>query len=498
MKKLLLAFIFILPLTLNAQNLTALEVHEVDSVATPRGGYSYLTTFINANLQIPYMAKIVKVNGYVSLAGVVDEEGKMSQIEVVRGIRPDCDKEAVRVFGLFNAWQTALKDGKKIRQKVTVRIPFKSKETIHFANGLQSDYLDDKFVKTEHSLSRKYIQKTKIDTLTGFAIGDIEFLELKKNGKEKPYSVFHRKEEKIINYLPVYPEPLTDSSINRIRVKYVNATDKVVGVSFVLWENGHLQQQRYYDNNNADYPFTTYYPNGVVRDFTDYIDSNMKIYETKSWYPSGQIAKIIQHETASPLYMMEAEKNKPRIFVINQWDESGNQTVKNGEGNAIFQQYQSGIFTETGPVKNFQKHGAWKGFYEESRVAYQEYFNNGVLEKGISYTEIDSVVYKSTSETPAEYQNGMQGFAKHLMTTLKYPSDAQRANTQGTSYIQFVVCTDGSLCDYKVVKSAGWNTLDQEAIRVIKASDGKWNPGVQRGRKVRSRFTIPISFSLSR
>ncbi len=498
MKNLLLAFVLLFPFLSIAQSTQVYEVHEVDSVAIPRGGYSYLTTFINANLQIPYMAKVAKVNGYVSLAGVVDEQGKISQIEVIKGIRPDCDKEAVRVFGLFNAWQAALKGGKNVKQKVFSRIPFKSTEEVTFVDGMQLEYLDNKFMQTKDSVSRKYVQKTKIDTLTGFPIGDISFFEIKKNGKEKPYSVFSRKEEKIVNYLPLYPESLQDSSINRMRVKYVNEADKVVGTSFIFWENGHLQQQRYYDNNNPNYPFTTYYPNGVVRDFTDYTDSTMRIYETKSWYPSGQIFKIIQYEILPSFYIMEADKkNNTHSFIINQWDESGNQMVKNGEGNAIFQQYQSGIFTEAGPVKNFQKHGVWKGYYdEESRVVYREYFDNGILERGISYGEVDSVLYKSTSETPAAFQNGMQGFGKHLMTTLKYPSDAQRANAQGISYIQFVVCTDGSLCDYKVLKSAGWNTLDEEAIRVIKASDGKWNPGVQRGRKVRSKFTLPIRFQL--
>ena len=497
MKNLLLAFALCLPLFSFSQNNAFYESHEVDSVAIPRGGYGYLTTFINANLQIPYMAKVAKVNGYVSLSGVVDEQGKISQIEVIKGIRPDCDREAIRIFGLFNAWQAALKGGKGVRQKVFVRVPFKNKEIIRFNDGIELGYLNNKFLKIEDSSSRKYVQKTKIDTLTGFPIGDIQFFEIKKNGKEKPYSVFSRKEEKIVNYLPVYPEPLQDSSIKRIRIKYVNAVSHVVGTSYVFWENGHLQQQRYYDNDKAYYPFTTYYPNGTVRDFTDYTDSTMKFYETKSWHQSGQIAKVIQYETPSAVYLMETGK-KLRSFIINQWDDLGNQIVKNGEGTAIFQQYQNGIFTEKGVVKNFQKHGIWKGYYDESTVAYQEYFNNGELEKGISYEGIDSVFYKNTSENPAEYQTGMQGFAKHLMTTLRYPSDAQRANAQGRSYIQFVVCTDGSLCDYKVIKSAGWNTLDEEAIRVIKASDGKWNPGVQRGRKVRSRFTLPINFVLGR
>ena len=145
MKNLLLAFVLCLPLFSFSQNNAFYESHEVDSVAIPRGGYGYLTTFINANLQIPYMAKVAKVNGYVSLSGVVDEQGKISQIELIKGIRPDCDKEAIRVFGLFNAWQAALKGRKGVRQKVFVRVPFKSTENFHFVDGTELGYLNDKF-----------------------------------------------------------------------------------------------------------------------------------------------------------------------------------------------------------------------------------------------------------------------------------------------------------------------------------------------------------------
>jgi hypothetical protein len=49
MKKLLLVFILILPFTLPAQTSIPLEIHEVDSVAIPNGGYPYLEKFIEGN-----------------------------------------------------------------------------------------------------------------------------------------------------------------------------------------------------------------------------------------------------------------------------------------------------------------------------------------------------------------------------------------------------------------------------------------------------------------
>jgi periplasmic protein TonB len=98
-------------------------------------------------------------------------------------------------------------------------------------------------------------------------------------------------------------------------------------------------------------------------------------------------------------------------------------------------------------------------------------------------------------EQQAEFPGGMGAFGKFLQKNLKYPAAAQRANVSGKVYIQFVVNTDGSIQNVEVLKSVGFG-CDEEAVRVIK-SVPRWTPGKQSGRAVRSRFTIPISYTLS-
>jgi TonB family protein len=493
MKNLLLSFVLLLPLLSIAQNSHVYESHEVDSVAVPQGGHHYLTIFINTNLQIPYMAKVAKVNGYVSLAGVVDEQGKISQIEVIKGIRPDCDREAVRVFGLFNAWQAALKGGKSVRQKVTHQVVFKSTENTTFVSGKQVNFLDENFSFTNDSLKRRYVQKSLIDTLSEISIKNIEIFELKENDKEKLFTTLKPYVEIDINYSLVYPEPLQDTSISRIRVKYYSENESnVVGDILIFWGNGNLQQKRYKTIENSDFPFVLFYANGMVREWTDFADDKRIDYQTTSWYPNGQIEKIIRHENPSK-----------RIFDITDlWNENGIQLVKNGEGEAILKYYQDDykILILRGVVANHKKKGIWKGYLEENnKVIYRENYKNGVFESGVSYeVEGDSVAYENQMETFAEYQGGMRAFGKHLQQTLKYPAEAQKRNAQGKAFIQFTVCTDGTLCDYRVSKSTGNNELDKEAMRVVKASSGKWNSAIRRGRRVRTRFTMPVNFILAR
>jgi TonB family protein len=495
MKNLLLAFVLLFPFLTIAQNPQVYEGHEVDSVAIPRGGYPYLTTFINANLQIPYMAKVAKVNGNVSLAGVVDEQGKISQIEVIKGIRPDCDKEAVRVFGLFNAWQAALKGGNKVKQKIFCRIPFKSTEGIVFVDGVQLQYFDSGYTPITDNTNAQYVQKIVIDTLTGFAKDNIDFFEIKNNKKEKLITSFTYKKEKFSKNIPQYPDDLTDSTFQRYAISYYTSEGKKVKESMIFLSDSTLQLKQLFVNGIPDFPLVTYFKNGMVKEMATYIDPEKGLSQKTVWYPNGQVLRIIQYEKNPKMpYPVKS-------YIVNQWDDDGKQILKNGQGEAIFKTYGDSykVNTASGKILDFQKDGVWIEKTEDGFVNYKEFYKNAKLDKGISYSLLgDSVAYSGNTEAMAEFKGGMPAFAGFLQKYLSYPSSAQKINAQGNAYVQFVVCTDGSLCDYEVVKSAGNYALDEEALRVVKKTSGLWRPGSQRGRKVRSRFTVPINFVIPR
>ena len=67
-------------------------------------------------------------------------------------------------------------------------------------------------------------------------------------------------------------------------------------------------------------------------------------------------------------------------------------------------------------------------------------------------------------------------------------------NVQGTVMVEFIVETDGSVSDVKVLRSVS-KECDDEAVRVVKL--GKWSPAVDNNdQKVRTRFLQPITFRL--
>lgn len=97
-------------------------------------------------------------------------------------------------------------------------------------------------------------------------------------------------------------------------------------------------------------------------------------------------------------------------------------------------------------------------------------------------------------EVMPEFPGGMAECLKFLGKNIKYPTIAQENGVQGRVIVQFVVNRDGSIVDPVVVRSVD-PYLDKEALRVIKSMP-KWKPGQQRGKAVRVKYTVPVTFKL--
>jgi len=106
----------------------------------------------------------------------------------------------------------------------------------------------------------------------------------------------------------------------------------------------------------------------------------------------------------------------------------------------------------------------------------------------------EETIYQVVEQQP-EFPGGMQALMKYLRDNIQYPRISRENNSQGKSYVNFVVNTDGSIQDVEIMKSSGDVYLDKEAVRVVKTMP-KWNPGKQAGKAVRVRFTLPVLFRL--
>ena len=105
--------------------------------------------------------------------------------------------------------------------------------------------------------------------------------------------------------------------------------------------------------------------------------------------------------------------------------------------------------------------------------------------------EDDNTIYNSAGiEVKADFPGGIDKFRNFIGKNFQMPEDEDFPG--GKVFVTFVVEKDGSLTDIKVIRDAGYGT-GKEAIRVIKSSSVKWNPGEQNGRKVRMQFMMPIN-----
>ena len=102
-------------------------------------------------------------------------------------------------------------------------------------------------------------------------------------------------------------------------------------------------------------------------------------------------------------------------------------------------------------------------------------------------------IFQVVEEMP-EFPGGMGECMKFLSKNIKYPTISQENGVQGRVIVQFVVNRDGSIVDPVVVRGVD-PYLDKEALRVI-ASMPKWKPGKQRGKAVRVKYTVPVTFRL--
>jgi TonB family protein len=102
-------------------------------------------------------------------------------------------------------------------------------------------------------------------------------------------------------------------------------------------------------------------------------------------------------------------------------------------------------------------------------------------------------VFAIVDETAAP-KNGMTDFYEKLSEILVYPEEARKSGVEGKVFVEFVVMEDGHLTDFKVVKGIGGG-CDTEAIRALTRMEN-WEPGMMRGKAVRQKMVLPLTFKL--
>ncbi|MEY8611445.1 TonB family protein [Parabacteroides segnis] len=97
-------------------------------------------------------------------------------------------------------------------------------------------------------------------------------------------------------------------------------------------------------------------------------------------------------------------------------------------------------------------------------------------------------------EKMPQFPGGEKAINEFISKTLQYPVIAQENGIQGKVVCSFIINQDGSVTDAEVISGVD-PSLDREALRIVSAMP-KWTPGTQRGKAVRVKYTMPVTFTL--
>ena len=88
------------------------------------GGQTALAQYIASHLKYPTVAQENGIQGRVLVSFVVGEDGYVEDVQVIKGVEPMLDKEAVRVIQSLPRWTPGNQQGKPVRVKYTVPVTF--------------------------------------------------------------------------------------------------------------------------------------------------------------------------------------------------------------------------------------------------------------------------------------------------------------------------------------------------------------------------------------
>ena len=159
----------------------------VDSVIHPKfpGGDEALMQYLSENLVYPPTIQDRRFKGKVLVQFVVETDGSISNVEVVRSLYKDLDEEVVRVIKNMPKWIPAKQDGKAIREYYKLPISFELAD-----NSTTTDSSSNNTIQEENE--RVFVE---VEQLPEFPGGKKAFIQYLNENLVYPKSAFERKIE---------------------------------------------------------------------------------------------------------------------------------------------------------------------------------------------------------------------------------------------------------------------------------------------------------------
>jgi len=97
----------------------------VENQPEPVGGMAAFYKHVQKNLKYPEQARRMGVEGRVFVQFVVDKDGNLTDVQILKGIGSGCDEEALRVVKSAPKWNPGKQRGRPVRVRMSIPIVFK-------------------------------------------------------------------------------------------------------------------------------------------------------------------------------------------------------------------------------------------------------------------------------------------------------------------------------------------------------------------------------------
>ena len=269
--------------------------------------------------------------------------------------------------------------------------------------------------------------------------------------------------ENKIQYFNKHWSPITDPK-KAVFYRIVEYKDSVKFIVRDYFISGKIQREAecsqvtprlIYDGRNI-----VYYENGSIKEETSYRND-----EKTGLYKSYHINGTLEFEQ----FNVPGKKAKYITYISS----AGTTLLSNGDGMI--------------PARSIKGEKCYSLI--EDSVATGITNVDGVEQEGANQETQFYLVDKM-----AQFKGGLEGLARYLQLTVKYPREARKHGIQGTVYVTFIVDEHGTVRDWKVIKGVSAD-CDAAALNAVASMDD-WIPAEYKGVPVKSRFVLPIIFKL--
>lgn len=107
----------------------------------------------------------------------------------------------------------------------------------------------------------------------------------------------------------------------------------------------------------------------------------------------------------------------------------------------------------------------------------------------------DKTGYYNYAEVAPTFRGGQGAIEDYINNNIEYPQQAIDNNVEGTVRVQFGVDENGNVSQVTTIGNRLGYGLEEEAVRVV-SNMAKWSPGQVKGKSVRTKMVIPITYRI--